>query len=666
MPMKMKLLSPAGEMESLKMAVSYGADEVYLGVKNFNARNIEGFNLETLKEAVSYAHLHNVRIHLAVNILFDDEELQNALNLVVDAYNIGVDAFIIQDLGLAHLININYPQIEMHASTQMAIHNLEGALQAKNLGFKRIVLARETPLAEIKRIKENCDVEIEYFAQGALCVCFSGNCYISSKLYSASGNRGKCKQVCRLPYSLYNGKTLIKNGYLLSAKDFNMAKRLKDLEEAGVDAIKIEGRARRPFYVAVATDTYRKLLDENEYNKENLEIAFNRNYTEGYFNGNNNIISNFNNHIGLYIGKVEKITIGKKFNELFFTSSRELSKRSSIKLFSDGKELCTIALFDLKKIGENKYYATTMQNIKNGAEVRLIEDYNFEEVLCNNVKKKKIKIEIDAFKSKQIEAKFEDFELFGDVLEPAQNQPLSYNDVITCFNKSEYFECEVNFKTDGVFIPKSKLNEFRRNFYEKLFEKLTQFNGQKLEKIIVQTNLPFKKFENFEVIEDFSNKKLEKENIIYSPEVYTLENIKKFMEICAKCGKNPLLDTPNFALKADIELLSDIIEKTGISIVANNYYALSLQTKKVAGGLLNVYNSVSANYLNIPILSAENELSNHIDVPLMTLRHCPMKEHLGANCSACPYNNNFKFVMQNGKELKLKRKKLTSCTFYLC
>ncbi len=211
--MKMRLLSPAGEMESLKMAVTYGADEVYLGVKNFNARNIEGFSLETLKEAVNFAHLHNVKIHLAVNILFNDEELQNALNLIVDAHNTGVDAFIIQDLGLAHLIHKNYPQIEMHASTQMAIHNLEGAIFAKNLGFKRIVLSRETSLDEIKRIKENCDTQIEYFAQGALCVCFSGNCYISSKLYSASGNRGKCKQVCRLPYSLFNGKKLIKKGY---------------------------------------------------------------------------------------------------------------------------------------------------------------------------------------------------------------------------------------------------------------------------------------------------------------------------------------------------------------------------------------------------------------------------------------------------------------------
>ena len=225
----MKLLSPAGDFESLKMAVYYGADEVYLGVKNFNARNIEGFNLETLKEAIEFAHLYNVKVHLTVNILFSDNELQNALDLVVDAYNLGVDAFIIQDIGLASLINKNYPQIEIHASTQMGLHNLEGVLWAKNLGFKRVVLARETPIEEIKKIKDNCDIEIEYFAHGALCVSFSGNCYLSSEIKGKSGNRGECLQLCRLFYNASNNEKQINNGYLLSTKDLCYADKLKEL-----------------------------------------------------------------------------------------------------------------------------------------------------------------------------------------------------------------------------------------------------------------------------------------------------------------------------------------------------------------------------------------------------------------------------------------------------
>ena len=198
----MKILSPAGNFESLKMAIFNGADEVYLGINNFNARNnIDGFTKETLEQAVDFAHIYSVKVNLAINILFADDELQDALDTVIDAYNKGVDSFIIQDLGLANILHENYPEIEIHASTQMGIHNLEGVKAIEKFGFKRVVLARETPLDEIKRIRDNTNIEIEYFAQGALCVSFSGNCYLSSYLCDASGNRGKCKQLCRLPYT---------------------------------------------------------------------------------------------------------------------------------------------------------------------------------------------------------------------------------------------------------------------------------------------------------------------------------------------------------------------------------------------------------------------------------------------------------------------------------
>ena len=177
----MKILSPAGNFDCLKAAVYNGADEVYLGINDFNARNnIDGFTIDNLIEAVDFAHVFGVKVHLAINILFKDEELQSALDTVVNAFNLGVDAFIVQDIGLAKLISANYPEIELHASTQMGLHNLEGVKAVEKYGFTRVVLARETPLEEIKRIKENSNVEIEYFAQGALCVSFSGNCYLSS------------------------------------------------------------------------------------------------------------------------------------------------------------------------------------------------------------------------------------------------------------------------------------------------------------------------------------------------------------------------------------------------------------------------------------------------------------------------------------------------------
>ena len=188
----MNLLSPAGNLESLKTAIYHGADEVYLGINSFNARNnVDGFTLETLKEGVDFAHVYGVKVLVAINILFDQSEIQSACDLVVDCFNLGVDAFIVQDLGFASMLIAHYPQIPLHASTQTAVHNLQGAKFFEKLGFKRVVLARETSLNEIENISKNCNIELEYFVQGALCVGFSGNCYLSAYTCSASGNRGR-------------------------------------------------------------------------------------------------------------------------------------------------------------------------------------------------------------------------------------------------------------------------------------------------------------------------------------------------------------------------------------------------------------------------------------------------------------------------------------------
>lgn len=665
--MKMKLLSPAGDFESLKMAVFYGADEVYLGVKDFNARNIEGFNLDSLKQAVDFAHLHGVKVHLTVNILFSDDELQSALNLVVDAYNIGVDVFIIQDLGLASLIHKHYPQIEMHASTQMAIHNLEGAIFAKNLGFKRVVLSRETPLEEIKRIKQNCDIEIEYFAQGALCVCFSGNCYLSSYLCSASGNRGKCKQLCRLPYQFLEKDKVLAKGYLLSAKDFNMLNKLQDLQNAGVDAIKIEGRARRPYYVAIATREYRKALDGLKTCGEDLKLAFNRDYTPGYFNGNDKIISNYKNHIGINIGKIEKVNAGKNFTEFFFTSNRKLNAKSTIKTFKNYEEINTITMFDLKEIKPGYYRATTTQHVEKGLSVNLIIDYEQEKQTLQFVKKIDIPIEILAFANKPIRAKFKlnkEYLLEGETCQTAINHALTKEEIAQNFAKSEYFNAKLNIKTENAFLPKQRLNEFRRNVFEKIYEIKTQNNKSKLEKIKIQTNLPVKKFENFEFVENV-NFSSNFKNIVYSPEIYTVKNVSNFVSNCISQNKTPILDTPNFALKEDIDLLQRIVDETKITLLANNYYAMSLKSNIIIGAGLNVYNSISANFFNLPCITAESDISTRVNFPYMTLRHCPIKQNLKTDCKNCKYNANYRFKMENGKTLILKRKKLSTCTFYL-
>ena len=662
--MNMKVLSPAGDFESVKMTVYNGADEIYLGVREFNARNnIEGMGLEDVKKAVDFAHIFNVRVFLTVNILFRDDELQSAVDLIVEAYNMGVDAFILQDIGLISIISSNYPQIELHASTQMAVHNLEGVKALEKLNIKRVVLSRETPLEEIKRIRENSNIEIEYFVHGALCVSFSGNCYLSSYMFNASGNRGKCKQLCRLPYELtFDNKTLA-SGYLLSAKDNNMLNRLEDLKNAGVDSLKIEGRARRPFYVGAITKAYRNALDGRNYDNEDITLAFNRGFTEGYFNGNGNIISNIQNHVGIKVGDVEKFVKGKKFNEISFSSNRQISPKSTLKFFKDGKENATISAFELKEINGG-YILTTTQEVEEKSLVHLIADFKKENEILQKINKKSIKVYIKAQKNEKIYAKTEiygkNIELFGAVLEEAKSRPLTKEELIENFNKNEFFDVNINAEIGNVFIIKKELNEFRRNFFELVVQTLTNVQREKLKSIVVEekSDCPLT---NFKIVDKPISS--EKAITIYSPSEYVLKDIETFISECKKSNSKPVLNLPNFVLSQDIERLIEIVEKTKIAVVVNNLYALDFNTEKIIGGGMNVYNSYSANYFNLPFIKAEGEDS--FFMPYMTLRHCPMKQYLGANCSNCPYQQGYKYKMPNGNVMKLKRVKLSSCTFYL-
>ncbi len=670
----MKILSPAGNKESFYAAIANGADEVYLGISQFNARNnISGFTADEISELVDYAHIARVKVLLAVNILFDDGELIDAFNLVIKAYNMGVDAFIVQDLGLAALLHQKYPQIELHASTQMGVHNLEGVRAIEKFGFKRVVLSRETPLDEIKRIKAESNIELEYFSHGALCVSFSGNCYLSSYLNEASGNRGKCKQLCRLPYVFEENGRAIKRGYLLSAKDFDMTARLKELEDARIDVIKIEGRARRHYYVATATRAYYCLLRGLPFDGDTLKLAFNRGYTEGYFNGNGNIISDVQAHIGISVGTIEKVNIGKRFNEVYFSSTRPLYPKSTFKIFRNGNEKTTLSAYDLQRISAGRYRITTTQVLSVGDEVRLIADANAEAETNVTPVKRKIKLCVSARQYEAIRAVAdidgELVEIEGEILQPAKNQPLTQEEINANFSKSENFDFDIIYDGfDSVFLTKKALNAFRRAVFEASFEHIVTPFKKNLQTIETVPRSDVSAFTNFEFVENVDATTHSK-NVIYSPQEYALDDIKKFQAKCRKENKTPYLDTPNFALQEDVRLLNEIIRQTGIAIVANNYYALSLaehlNVPVVIGGGLNVYNGQTASVFNRPFIAAECKRAEGFKFPYMTLRHCPFKSHLGATCRCCPYHGGYTYKMESGKRLKLKRKKLSTCTFYL-
>ena len=280
----MEILAPAGSMETLFAAVQSGADSVYIGGTEFSARkNAANFNLSEIEQAVRYCHIRGVKLHVAANILIKEQEKKHFLEYIGKLNKIGVDAVIIQDIGMASKVRQMYPDLPLHASTQMTVTNLSGALMLQRMGFSRVVLARELSRAAIKKICENINIETEVFAHGALCMCYSGQCLLSSIIGGRSGNRGMCAQPCRLPYKL-DGK----NGYFLSPKDLSMIDYIGELSQMGVTSLKIEGRLKRKEYVVAVTKIYKKYAESGKEvskdDKKELLDAFNRSgFTSGYF-----------------------------------------------------------------------------------------------------------------------------------------------------------------------------------------------------------------------------------------------------------------------------------------------------------------------------------------------------------------------------------------------
>ncbi|MCL2838738.1 MAG: U32 family peptidase [Oscillospiraceae bacterium] len=284
--MKPELLAPSGNFNTLKAAVAAGADAVYFGAGKFSARAFAGnFDADELKTAIKYASDNNVKTYLAINTLMTDRELKEAMEIVKYAYNSGVSAFIVQDLGLASLISQNFPNANLHASTQMTASTLEDVEVLGKLGFKRVVLARELSRAQIKEISEKTNVELEVFVHGALCSAYSGQCLMSSFIGGRSANRGKCAQPCRLPY-----KSGGKSGVLLSLKDLCLVDYVGELGDLGISSLKIEGRMKGEDYVRTVVTAYRAVLDGkplSEPQKQKMLGIFNRGgYTDGYFCGN--------------------------------------------------------------------------------------------------------------------------------------------------------------------------------------------------------------------------------------------------------------------------------------------------------------------------------------------------------------------------------------------
>ncbi len=524
-----ELLSPVGDLECLKAAVQNGANTVYLGASSFNARaRATNFNNENLKEAILYAKLRNVKVNLTLNTLLKENELNEAISLAVFAYNCGVDAIIIQDLGLAKFLHTNYPEITLHASTQMTVHNLEGVKQLEAFGFKRVVLSRELSISEIEYIRKNTNVELEVFIHGALCISYSGQCLFSSMVGNRSGNRGMCAQPCRLPYELYSNKNLLDKGFLLSPRDQSAIDFLPALIKCGIDCFKIEGRLKAPEYVATVTKIYRKYIDfiikninlsdeelinqihtmieiPNEItglsDKEELLQVFNRgNFSKGHFENEPNtklIYSKKPNNMGLYLGKIQNFNNQKGHITLKLENSISVGDRISInnenytvsELMIKNKNYPTLDLGNTVTLGRMK------GNISNGMSVFRIENkklstfaqstFNSEKELLNIpfdaeiTIKKGLPIKLTVYGKTGF---YKNLKVTIDsniIPETAENQPVSKEKIIAQLSKTGNTPfCFENINIDlenNLFIPKiSSLNELRRNAFAELENKVKE------------------------------------------------------------------------------------------------------------------------------------------------------------------------------------------------
>ena len=372
------LLSPVGNFECLKAAVQNGANSVYFGADLFSARAYaSNFNLEDLEKAIIYAKTRGVKTNLTLNTLVTDTEFNDAFELAKKAYEFGIDAIIVQDLGLATQLIKHFPDLAIHASTQMTVHNLQGVLKLQELGFKRVVLSRELSLQEIEYICKNSDIEIECFIHGALCISYSGQCLFSSMVGGRSGNRGKCAQPCRLPYKFLENDTPIDNGHLLSTRDLCGLDFIPNLIEAGVTCLKVEGRMKSPEYVATVTRIYRKYIDLAE--KSISDKLSTNNNTENFINSS----------IDYNINEDDRKTLLQAFNRGMSSNGHLLNQPNRNLVFKDKPNNMGLFLGKVQKYNKNKGYITVklQEPIEIGDTVSLEKEsgsYNVSELMDKN------------------------------------------------------------------------------------------------------------------------------------------------------------------------------------------------------------------------------------------------------------------------------------------
>ena len=497
---KAELLAPVGKMENAIAAIENGADALFVGGKGFNARQAaENFTEGELEEIVKYATLRGVRVYVTVNILIKPQEIESLYHYLKYLEEIGVHAIIIQDLGIARIARKYFPKLRLHASTQMSAHSAQDVMFLKELGFKRVVLAREMQLKEIEEIIQLCDIEIETFVHGALCYSYSGQCLMSSLIGGRSGNRGRCAQTCRMRYSLKeDGKVLAKESYLLSLKDICSIEFIPELLAAGIHSFKVEGRMKSPEYVASVISTYRKYIDmaENDepYNvlEEDLNVLkgiFNRGgFSKGYYyeKGSKKMLTPISpRHMGIKVGEV--IRFIAKTGTATIKLTHDLKPGDGLEIIRIGKESVGTGITKACHAG-TQITCTFDKYVEIGSEVYLTKNHQLlkqmRQTYLKPVRKLPIQMKVVGKLHEPIEITLtcqgKTVTIQGEVLEEATGNPVTLEQArkqLAKLGSTSFVARDIEMTwPDHAYIGVSKLNEIRReaalNLEEALLEKI--------------------------------------------------------------------------------------------------------------------------------------------------------------------------------------------------
>lgn len=684
---KYELLAPAGDMAALKAAVSAGANAVYLGYDEFSARaKAKNFNKEELREAINYSHLRNVKIYVTFNILIADFEIKRAMERVKMLYDLGVDALILQDLGIAREIRKDFPDFEVHASTQMAVNNFYGAKFLKEMGFSRVVLARETPLFELEKIKE-LDIDVETFIHGALCVSYSGECLMSSMIGGKSGNRGECAQACRKSYEIldFDKNKIGKRLYYISPKDLNTLDDVAKIINSGGYSLKIEGRMKNPEYVYTVVSSYKKPLEGKLTleDKNDTEQVFNRGFTKGLFNGdfgNDFISSDRPDNRGVEVGKV--IDARKNYAKVIF--DEDVFEGDGLEFISNSGRFGTrsnsfyeanipheINLFKAP-ILNSKVNRTYSKKLYEKVDEKL-ENYDYKRELDIDLRIKIGERPLIKVKSGDLSINFE----LDRVVEVAKKSGLDRERVIENISKTgdsifrvKNIDLDLD---DNAFLPISAINELRREATKILEDKI--LNGS-IDRFEIENNLENKNFERqnkdkkskikvfFNKFKDLENSSLKDIDEI----IIRAKDLEKFNKKYKNREVSIYLD--KFYSYRELENLREYILKNqnvrGIWI--NNlseYYIFKDDGLEINGDIgINVFNRLTSDFfrdlgLNSITLSPElnssqiQKIVNKNDtelnlisygrLPVMTMKHCPFSIIKNCkdekSCPTCRYKN---------------------------